>query len=130
MNSSEIFFNQYGRLRSGWRFAVFLIALFALLGVLGGIIGAIISYLPIGFSENSLLALVIPFIILLMVAVFAGWLCGRFLEGLPFRALGCWFTKNWLKDLILGLVFGAAAMGVAALITVIFSATSFQFNHD
>jgi hypothetical protein len=129
MNSSEIFFNQYGRLRSGWRFAVFLIALFALLGVLGGIIGAIISYLPIGFSENSLLALVIPFIILLMVAVFAGWLCGRFLEGLPFRALGCWFTKNWLKDLILGLVFGAAAMGVAALITVIFSATSFQFNH-
>ena len=127
MNSSEIFINKYGRLRSGWRLAVFLIALFALSGVLGGLIGAI-SYLSIGFSENSLLAIVIPFALLLTVAVFAGWLCGRFLEGLPFRALGCWFTRNWLKDLVLGLVFGAAAMGFAALITVIFGATSFQFN--
>jgi membrane protease YdiL (CAAX protease family) len=128
MKPAEIFINQHGRLRSGWRFAVFLIALFALLGVLGGLIGVITSYLPIGFSDNSLLAIVIPFALLLTVAVFAGWLCGRFLEGLPFRALGCWFTRNWLKDLVLGLVFGAAAMGFAALITVIFGATSFQFN--
>jgi len=128
MNPADIFINRYGRVRSGWRFAVFLIALFTLLGVLGGIIGAIISYVPIGFSENSLLTFALPFIILLVAAVFAGWLCGRFLEGLPFRALGCWFTRNWLKDLALGLVFGASAMGVAALITVIFGATSFQFN--
>ncbi len=117
-------------MRSGWRFAVFLIVLFALLGVLGGLIGAISSYVPIGFSENSLLALVIPFVLLLTVAVFAGWLCGRFLEGLPFRALGCWFTRNWLKDLLLGLVFGASAMGFVALMTVIFGATSFQFNQS
>ncbi len=129
MNSSEIFINQHGRVRSGWRFAVFLITLFALLSVLGGIGGAIIFYLPIGFSENSLLALVIPFVLLLTVAVFAGWLCGRFLEGLPFRALGVWFTKNWLTDLVLGLILGAVSIGFAALITVIFGATSFQFNH-
>ena len=128
MNPTEIFINQYGRVRSGWRFTVFLIALFALLGILGGIGGAITFYLPIGFSENSLLAFTLPYFILLVSVVFIGWLCGRFLEGLPFRALGSWFTQNWLKDLVLGLVFGAAAMGVAALITVIFGATSFQFN--
>ncbi len=128
MNPAEIFINQHGRARSGWRFAVFLIALLALLSVIGGIGGAVIFYLPIGFSENSLLAFALPFFILLVAVVFIGWLCGRFLEGLPFRALGCWFTKNWLKDLALGLVFGAAAMGFAALITVIFGATSFQFN--
>ena len=128
MIPAEIFINQHGRVRSGWRFAIFLIALFALLSVLGGIIGAIIYYLPIGFSENSLLSFTLPYIILLMAAIFVGWLCGRFLEGLSFRALGCWFTKNWLKDLALGLVFGATAMGFAALITVIFGASSFQFN--
>ncbi len=129
MNPAEIFINQYGRMRSGWRFAVFLIALFVLLGVLGGIVGAIIFYLPIEFSENSLLAFAIPNFVLLTIALFAGWLCGRFLEGLPFRALGTWLTKNWLKDLVLGLVLGAAAICVAALITLIFGATSFQFNH-
>jgi len=128
MNPSEIFINRYGRVRSGWRFAVFFIALFALLSVIGGIGGAIIFYVPIGFSENSLLAFALPYIVLLMAAVLVGWLCGRFLENLPFRALGCWFTSNWLKDLALGLIFGAAAMSVAALITVIFGATSFQFN--
>ncbi len=56
MNPAEIFINQHGRARSGWRFAVFLIALLALLSVIGGIGGAVIFYLPIGFSENSLLA--------------------------------------------------------------------------
>jgi len=129
MKAAEIFINEYGRVRSGWRFAVFLIALLALLSIIGGIIGAVIFYLPIGFSQNSLLAFAATDIVLLMAAVSIGWLCGRFLEGLPFRALGCWFTRNWLKDLVLGLFLGGVSIGFAALITVIFGATTFQFNY-
>ncbi len=128
MNIEEIFINEHGRLRSGWRFTIFLLALVLLSSVFGAILGVILFYLPIGLSEESLLGFVIPIAILLTAALFVGWLCGKFLEGLPFRALGAWFTGNWLKDFGLGLLFGAAAICFAALITVIFGATSFQFN--
>ncbi len=128
MDITEVFINRYGRLRSGWRFAVFLLALFLLSGVFGGIFGAISYYLPVGLSATGLLGFLIPQFVLLTLAVFVGWLCGKYLEGLPFRALGAWFTKNWLKDLGLGLLFGAASIGLAALVTLIFGVTTFQFN--
>lgn len=128
MEFTEIFINQNKRLRSGWRFAVFLLALFFLSGVIGGIGGLILYYLPIGFSGNSLLGFIFTNSILLFASIFIGWLCGKFLEDLPFRALGTWFTKNWLKDLLMGLLFGAGSIGLAALILVVFGATTFQFN--
>lgn len=128
MDITKIFINQYGRLRSGWRFAIFLLALFLLSGIFGGIFGVISYYLPIGFSMTGLLGFLIPQLVLLTLAIFIGWLCGKFLEGLPFRALGAWFTKNWLKDFGLGLLFGAASIGLAALIILISGATTFQFN--
>lgn len=128
MDITKVFINSYGRLRSGWRFAVFLLALFLLSGVFGVIFGAISYYLPIGFSPTGLPGFLVPQFILLTLAIFIGWLCGKYLEGLPFRALGAWFTKNWLKDFGLGLLFGAVSIGLAALITIIFGATTFQYN--
>jgi membrane protease YdiL (CAAX protease family) len=128
MDITKVFINRYGRLRSGWRLAIFLLALFLLSGVFGGIFGAISYYLPIGFAPTGLLGFLIPQVVLLTLAIFIGWLCGKYLEGLPFRALGAWFTKNWLKDFGLGLLFGAASIGLAALITIIFGATTFQYN--
>jgi membrane protease YdiL (CAAX protease family) len=128
MNITDAFINKYGRLRSGWRFAIFLLALFLLSGVLGAIFGAILYYLPVGFSPTSLLGFVIPQIILLVLAIFIGWMCGKYLEGLPFRSIGAWFTKNWLKHFGLGLLCGAVSIGLAALITIVFGATTFQYN--
>lgn len=130
MNIKKFFINEYGRLRSGWRLTIFLFTMSFFLGILGGVIGAILYYLPIGFSEQSLLGFTVPNVILLFTALLVGWLCGRFLENLPFRALGAWFTRNWLKDLILGLIFGAVSLCFAALITVVCGATSFHFNQS
>ncbi len=130
MKPEEIFINEAGRVRSGWRFAIFFVALFLLSGVLGGVFGAILYYLPIGFSPDSLLGFLVPQFILLTLAVFLGWLCGRFLEGLPFRALGAWFTKNWLTDFAWGFLIGGASIGLAALILIAFGATVFRFNEN
>jgi hypothetical protein len=57
-----------------------------------------------------------------------GWLCGKFLESLPFRALGFWFTKNWFKDLLFGLVWGAVSILFAAFIAIIFGGMTIQPN--
>ncbi len=127
---NDIFFNQYGRIRSGWRFLFFLIFFFLLSAILGGAFAFILIKLPIGFSENSLLARIFGSTIGLVTALFLGWLCGKYFEGLPFRALGAWFTKNWFKDLALGVLFGALAIGVAILFSVAFGNLSFSFNSE
>lgn len=128
MKPAEIFINRFGRLRSGWRFTVFIVALFLSSGLIGAMAGAILYYLPIGFSADGLLGFLLPQSILLTLTVLLGWLCGKFLEDLPFRALGAWFTKNWLKDLVFGFLIGGASIGLAALILIAFGATEFQFN--
>jgi len=125
---TEIFINQTGRLRSGWRFLLFLLSVLFFASLFGAVVREIFLNLPIGFDENSLLSFIYPNFILLTVSIFVGWLCGKFLEGLPFRALGCRFTKNWLKDLSLGLILGAVSILFAALVGIIFGGLSFQLN--
>jgi len=53
---------------------------------------------------------------LLAAALGAGYLCARFLEGLPWRSLGLTFHRGWLRDLVLGSVIGFASLVVAVAI--------------
>jgi len=128
MKTEEIFFNQFGRLRSGWRFVIFLL-LFTFFGLLFGYAAEVLfTKLAVDFSSGSALYVLVNSSISFATALLIGWLCGKYLEDLPFRALGCWFTKNWLKDLVLGLFFGAATISIAALIAFISGGLSFQPN--
>lgn len=128
MNLQDIFFNQTERLRSGWRFAIFLFA-FIFFGVIfGGAAGLVLSGLGIDFGSGSLLYILVSSSISLTLAVFLGWLFGKFFEDLPFRALGAWFTKNWLKDLVSGLIIGAVSIGLAILIAFAVGGLRFSFN--
>ena len=128
MNSNSIFFNEFGRVKCGWRFCAFLLSYFVLTIFFGLGSIALLSNLPVGFTPGSLLALVFPSGIFAAIAIFLGWLYGKFFEDLPFRAIGCWFTKNWLKDLVFGLIIGAVSIGLAALIAAIFGNLTFQVN--
>ena len=129
MNSNSIFFNEFGRIKSGWRFSAFILAYFVFT-ILGISLVALLSKLPIGFTPGSLLYIVVPFGIFAAVAIFLGWMFGRIFEDLPFRALGFWFTRNWLKDLTLGLIVGAVTIGVAALIAALFGNLTFAVNNS
>ena len=127
MKFQDIFINQFGRLRSGWRFTVFILAFIFFATLFGGAAGLIFSALAVDFSSGSLLFILVNSAISLVLALLLGWICGRFLEDLPFRALGAWFTKNWLKDLILGLLIGAFNLCFAVLIAAGFGGLSFNF---
>lgn len=130
MDLNSVLFNENGRVRSGLRFTIFLLSFFLLTGILLVSVIGILMNLPTGFTRESLLGFVVPSTVTIVAAGFLGWLCGKYFEDLPFRALGAWFTKNWVKDLSLGLFFGAVSLLFAALIAHLFGGLSFERNTD
>jgi membrane protease YdiL (CAAX protease family) len=129
---SEIFFNPYGRLRSGWRLTIFLLLLIVLSIVLEQVIrtlyGFISTYRSIPYPE-FLLGLAFRGG-LLVLALGVGYLCARFFEELPWRSLGASFHKGWFIDFCIGSVLGFAALTFAVVIALIGHGLSFSLNHN
>jgi membrane protease YdiL (CAAX protease family) len=114
----DIFINEFGRLRSGWRALIFVAALFVLtLLIVTALRGVFIFIRPSGSSSAALfIADLIYRFSLLAAALGAGYFCARFLEGLPWRSLGLTFHSRWLRDLVLGFAIGFASLVVAVAI--------------
>jgi membrane protease YdiL (CAAX protease family) len=111
----KIFSNEFGRLRSGWRAVIFCLAFLAILllivTVLRGIYVALVGRGP--FPGLGFLPDLIFRISLLLAALGAGYVCARWLEGLPWRSLGLTFHQNWLRDLLVGFAIGFVALAIA-----------------
>jgi membrane protease YdiL (CAAX protease family) len=130
MNVQNIFFNDSRRLRSGWRFLLFLVLFLFVSNLLGAGLYMSLSNLPIGFDDKSLLFLFAGNLLFFICALAIGWMCGKFLEGLPIRALGWTFSNRWLKHLILGLATGTFAILLASAIAFAFGGLRFQLNQS
>lgn len=130
MTINQFFIDESGRLRSGWRFAVFLSAFILFAAILGAVAASSSISLPASFAPGSAGFLAVNGFVSLVSALLIGWLCSKYLEGLPFRALGASFTGGWLKHLLLGIVIGAATLAAAVLITVLFGGLTFEFNGE
>lgn len=109
--------NNAGRPRSGWRLGIYLLVFAACMFVFGSLVrvGYILAerqHIRIGkFFED-----VVFRVILLGAALLAGWICNRWLEALPWRALGLVFHSGWLKDLLVGSSIGFVSLAIAALV--------------
>ena len=128
MKFQQAFFGGDGKLRSGWRFGIFTF-FFVISAVLLSLVGnAVLFALPsppsvsVMFIFTSLFGLVPALVI--------GWLCGKYLESLPFRALGAWFTGGWWQHILAGLLIGAATLGLAIAIASVFGDLDFSINAD
>ncbi|MDQ3180250.1 MAG: hypothetical protein M3Q33_06990, partial [Acidobacteriota bacterium] len=75
MSIQTIFINEFGRLRSGWRFAVFLLAYTFLSLFFAESLKFILVRLPIGYSDDGLLGFFVPVFIFAVVSILVGWLC-------------------------------------------------------
>lgn len=126
----RVFIDGHGRIRSGWRAALFLIAfLFVSYYLIQGAL-IVLAQLPFGGSAAGFLPLVLPFSIATVTTILLGWLFGKKLDGVPFRALGCSFSKGWLKHLAIGCVIGSAAFASAVLIAVMAGGMALTLNRD
>ncbi len=128
MNPKEIFINNAGRLRSGWRVLIFVLVYVGLLFLLSTLVR--IGYaLGLRFAPGRSLG---PFfedfvfrLTLLASALLAGYLCNRWLEGLPWRALGLTRHAGWWRDFIVGSMIGVASLALATAIAAAFGGLQF-----
>jgi membrane protease YdiL (CAAX protease family) len=114
----NIFYNDFGRLRSGWRLLIFALPftfLTIVLAIAIRLLYQLVSSWGIKVPHEQFVFELIFRAGLLVLALGFGYLCARTLEDLPWRSLGLTLHKGWLKDLAIGfgLGFGARAVAVA-----------------
>jgi uncharacterized protein len=129
----DFFYNKAGRLRSGWRLAVFTVALIALSMALVLVTGfALARVMPEEtfkrvFSEGAS-GFVVQSLMLYVPAGLVSWGCCRVLEDLPWRSLGWAFHRGWLRDALTGLLVGGAAVLAAALVGIVAGGYRVSYN--
>jgi membrane protease YdiL (CAAX protease family) len=125
MTPLDIFLNRHDRLRSGWRFAIFVALYFATASAIAVTVYAIALRLHVdsgpqpGVQFPGWLNYLLSFLIQFVPALLLGWGCGRLFEDLPLSAQGWTTHRGWLRNFLLGSLIGAAALALAALIGTI-----------
>ena len=129
MHLRKIFINEAGRLRSGWRLltfvGLFIVILFLLSTVVRVALAILFNVAPHVTPSETIQDLVFRFIYL-VAALLAGYLCGRWLEGLPFRALGASLHQHWFRHFAIGSFIGMAALTLAVAIATAGHGLSFK----
>jgi len=127
----QIFFNSVGRLRSGWRvllYAFIFLSLYFLIGtgvwIVSGLLGSTLKRIP----HSAFFTDLVGRFLLLGAALVAGWFCNRFIEGLPWRALGLALHSGWIRDLLFGSLVGILSLLLAVAIATAAGGFRFSFN--
>jgi uncharacterized protein len=125
----EIFINNFGRLRSGWRLLIYVALIFVLSFFLTHIMRVVYLLLETrSIPQPQFVADVIYRLGLLLVALGAGYLCARYLEELPWKSLGLTFHQGWFRDLVIGSAVGFVSLAVAVGIAMLGSGLKFSFS--
>lgn len=118
LSAQDFFINRAGRLRSLWRLLIFAaVYVFVVTGVIlfmqFGLALLLTRETHQWFIVESGWGFIVQSVLLFGTAALVGWACGWLLEELPWRALGWALHRGWVRDFLLGLLFGAAGIGVA-----------------
>jgi membrane protease YdiL (CAAX protease family) len=130
MGLHQVFINSAGRLRSGWRLLVFLLIFIIMFFVVDtaarigyAIVLQIVPSPRFGhFIENVIFRL--TFLVSSLVGAFV---CTRWLEGLPWGAVGLSLHEGWLRDFLIGSGIGILSLALATVIATAGGGLSFTF---
>jgi len=109
-----IFLNENHGVRSGWKFAIYIV-FFLLIWVATGVALSMIVGRSEGITENQLALLALNDVALFVPAVAAMLLTIHFVDRRPLRTFGIGFLPRWRRDLRSGLILAAAMLGVLML---------------
>ena len=128
MDITQFFIGDDGRYRSGWRFAIFCVAFAFTTFIVAAVGTGLLVMIGVELGGGVPLPMLATSLMTFVSALVVGWLCGKVLDGVPFRAIGAWFTEGWLRNLFAGLLVGAATLCLAVLIAVVFGGLTFEFS--
>ena len=121
MTFSKVFINDVGRLRSGWRASIFVLGFIAAIILITNVLRigyalfhSVLPQLPYAAALEDLVSRVA----LIIASLGVGYLCARFLEGLPWRSLGLTLHGGWFRDFLIGSGVGIISLAIAVLIAV------------
>jgi membrane protease YdiL (CAAX protease family) len=117
MAASNIFIDDAGHVRSGWRATAFTVAFIVCAKLFEAGLFLIVSFIGRGRAAalyQSSFSFLIGALVLLGAATVIGWGCGRIFEDLPFGALGWSPHAGWLKNFSVGSAVGVASLLLAA----------------
>jgi membrane protease YdiL (CAAX protease family) len=103
----SLLLNSTNELRSGWKFAIYVV-FFLILLLVTGIVLAMVA----GGVEDQLGVLALNQIPLLLAATLAMWLTVRLVDHRPLRTFGIGFLPRWRNDLLIGVGIAAGMLGV------------------
>lgn len=130
MDLYKIVFNEFGRLRSGWRLLLyafaFIAAWFLAVSILWVIFLAARAAVP-SFPYADYVAEIAFRGGYLAAALIAGYLCARIFEALPWRSLGLTLHKGWVRDLLIGSAIGIGALALAVAVAAVAGGLRFSF---
>lgn len=127
---SFLFFNAVGRLRSGWRFLLFIFAFLFCAQAIGALFfltardsAAFKSFLGgnAGFIIQNLITLALSAILALIFQ--------KLIEGLPAKTLGWTFDKEGLLNFIFGIAVGSLTLLLAVIPAFVSGALNFNLNN-
>ncbi len=131
MTASQLFINEAGRLRSGWRLLVFVLVYIALLLIATSVVRVIyllVSVLAPNAAIGDYVQNLVFRILLLITALVAAYVCTRWLEGLPWQAIGLGGHARWFLNLLVGSAIGIGTMVVAAAIAIVGGGLTFSIS--
>ncbi len=131
MELESFFYNNVGRLRSGWRFIIFILAFVASMYIVSTLVRigyALILLLVPAFTPGRYYSDFIFRLIFLFSALLAGLFCTRWLEGLRVKALGLTRHVGWVRDFLLGSAVGIASLALATAIATAGGGLEFSFS--
>ncbi len=109
-----IFLNENHELRSGWKFAIYIV-FFLIIWVATGLALSLLFVRNEEIASNQLALLALNEVALFVPAVAAMLLTIRFVDHRPLKTFGIGFLPRWRPDLLSGLLLAAGMLGVLLL---------------
>jgi uncharacterized protein len=139
--AKDLFINEEGELRSGWRVLAFVIFYVLATLILAFALRILIILIPsLSFllfrppapdeylTNPELIYLGFSELINLAAAIAASWACARLLERRSLASVGYKRHPGWLRDSWLGSILGALSLGLAVAMAAAVGAVSFEIN--
>jgi membrane protease YdiL (CAAX protease family) len=122
----SVLFNSQYELRSGWKFAIFLVWLVVFFFIAGLLLSLFLRNTALAGNQLALLG--VNVIAELFAAVGATICVARFVEHKPVATFGISLHKRWHRDFLVGIVTAAAMLAAMVLGCVIFGQIQMIWN--